>query len=56
VLPKDLDTALKVLLEDKAICNYLGDEFIDNFCAIKRVEINTLKDASFEIEREYYLK
>ncbi|MDO6749244.1 glutamine synthetase, partial [Gilvimarinus sp. 1_MG-2023] len=54
-LPYRWDDAIKALDKSAVIREYLGDEFVDVFCAIKRQEITELNSRISDIEYESYL-
>ncbi|MFK4754158.1 MULTISPECIES: glutamine synthetase family protein [Oceanospirillaceae] len=54
-LPYRWDDAIKALDKSAVLREYLGDEFVDVFCAIKRQEITELNSRISDIEYESYL-
>jgi glutamine synthetase len=54
-LPHRWDDAIKFLYESKEHREYLGDEFVNVFCAIKRQEMAELSGQISDIEYDAYL-
>ena len=55
-LPADMKDALEALLDDKVICDALGEEFIKCFTAAKRHDINVEKNALARGECDWEFK
>jgi len=53
--PKSLDEALDLLNADKALCDLLGEEFVDVFTTVKRYELSRFHDLVSQWESDEYL-
>ena len=54
-LVHSLSEALQALEQDQVIRDALGEEFVRWFVQSKNVEVDRLRDSSFEDERNFYL-
>lgn len=54
--PKSLDEALKLLQDDKALCDLLGEEFVDVFTTVKHYELSRFNDHVSQWESDEYLE
>ncbi len=54
--PKSLDQALDLLEADKALCDLLGEEFVDVFTTVKRYELSRFHDHVSQWESDEYLE
>ena len=54
--PRTLDEALDLLSADKALCDLLGEEFVDVFTAVKRYELSRFNDHVSQWESDEYLE
>jgi glutamine synthetase len=54
--PTSLDQALDLLEGDKALCDMLGQEFVDVFTTVKRYELSRFHDHVSQWESDEYLE
>jgi glutamine synthetase len=54
--PSNLDQALNLLEADTALCDLLGEEFIDIFTKMKRYELSRFNDHVSQWESDEYLE
>ena len=54
--PSTLDEALDLLSADKALCDLLGEEFVDVFTTVKRYELSRFNDHVSQWESDEYLE